>query len=42
MPSPRKLRLMLLAGAIVPALLFCVLGGYALMQSRAHYEQRCK
>ncbi|WP_372527485.1 hypothetical protein [Piscinibacter sp.] len=34
--------MLVLFGALLPALMFCALGGYALMQSRAQYEQRAE
>jgi hypothetical protein len=39
---PRKLKLMLLTGAVLPVLMFCGLGGYVVMQSHTQYEQRAE
>jgi diguanylate cyclase (GGDEF)-like protein/PAS domain S-box-containing protein len=40
--SPRRLKILLFASALLPLLLFCGMGGYAVMQSRAQYEQRAE
>jgi diguanylate cyclase (GGDEF)-like protein/PAS domain S-box-containing protein len=41
-PGAARLRAMLLLGAIAPVLVFCALASYALVQSRAQYEQRAE
>ncbi len=41
-PSRALMRALVVLGALVPVAMFCLLGGYSLARSRAHYEQQAE